>query len=220
MRIFIIGGGKLAYYLIKTLHAGQHEITVVEQEKDVGERIASDFEDVSVYDGDGTSIRLLESINCSQADFYIAVTGKDENNLVGCQIAKRHFNVKRTIARVNNPKNIEMFHLLGVDRVYSSTQILASIIEQEIEFSGMRTVFSIEKTTKELIEFRLSPKSDAAGRTLLQYKFPGNSKVVLITREDGTVEMPRGDLMMHGQDIMLMVCDQAEQETIWKKMVR
>ena len=220
MRVYIIGGGKLAYYLIKTLQPFRHEITIVELEKTVCERIATEFDDVRVYNGDGSTIQMLQEVDCGKADFYIAVTGKDENNLIGCQIAKRNFNVKRTVARVNNPKNVEMFHLLGVDRVYSGTQILANIIEQDIDYIGMRVAYSIEHTSKSIIEFKLSRKSDAAGRTLQQYNFPGSSKVVMITRAGGQVEMPRGDLMMHSDDTMLLVCDESEYEIIWRKMVR
>ncbi len=119
MRIVIVGGGKLAYYLIKTLRPYRHEISIIELQKEVCERIATDFDEVNVFNGDGTSIRTLEEVGCQNADFYVAVTGKDENNLVGCQIAKKRFNVKLTVARVNNPKNIEMFNRMGVDRVYS-----------------------------------------------------------------------------------------------------
>jgi trk system potassium uptake protein len=220
MRIIIVGGGKLAYYLIKTLRPSRHEISVIEQTKEVCERIATDFDDITVFNGDGTNIKTLAEIGCHNADFYVAVTGKDENNLVGCQIAKKRFNVRITVARVNNPKNIEMFNLLGIDRVYSGTQILADIIEQEIDYSGMRVVFKIEKTTKRIIEFMLSPKSAANGKTLQQFTFPGNSIVVMITREDGSAESPRGDLVMHAGDMMLMNCDISEFDSIWRQMVR
>jgi len=220
MRIYIMGGGKLAYYLVKTLQFSHHSITVIEQQKDVCERIANDFDHVMVYHGDGTTIQMLEEVGCQHADFYIAVTGKDENNLVGCQIAKQRFQVKRTVARVNNPKNIEMFHLLGIDRVYSSTQILADIIEQDIDYDGMRVAYSIENTSKAIVEFSLSPDSDAVGHTLQEYDFPGSSKVVLITRPDGRVEMPRGDLKMQSGDTILLICDKDEYDLIWRRMVR
>ncbi len=166
------------------------------------------------------SIRTLDEIGCHGMDFYVAVTGKDENNLVGCEIAKKKFQAKITVARANNPKNIEMFNLLGVDRVYSGTQILADIIEQEIDYIGMRVVFSIENTTKSIVEFKLSPRSAAIGKTLQEYVFPGSCTVVLITRENGQVEMPRGDLVMQAGDVMLLTCDEKEYDAIWRSMVR
>ena len=113
-----------------------------------------------------------------------------------------------------------MFNRLGVDRVYSSTQILADIIEQEIDYIGMRVVFSIEKTSKSIIEFKLSPRSGAVGKTLKDYTFPGTSNIVMITREDGSVEMPRGDLVMNAGDTLLLTCDEKEYDVIWRTMVR
>ncbi|NLW11282.1 MAG: TrkA family potassium uptake protein [Clostridiaceae bacterium] len=220
MRIVIVGGGKLAYYLIKTLRPYKHQISVIETLKDVSERIATDFDEVNVYQGDGTTIRIMEESGCHNADFYIAVTGKDENNLIGCEIAKKRFHVRNTVARVNNPKNAEMFTRLGVDKVYSSTQILADIIEQDIDYEGMRSVFSIDKTTKSIIEFVLSPKSAACDKTLAEYDFPGRSKLVLLTRPNGFVEMPAGDLVMKADDIILLICDEKDYDNIWKTMVR
>ena len=61
-----------------------------------------------------------------------AVTGDDEDNLVICQMAKHHFDVPRTIARVNNPKNEELFRHLGVDEIISPTRMILGSIEQDI----------------------------------------------------------------------------------------
>lgn len=219
MRIIIIGGGKVAYYLIKTLQPTKHEITLIEQRKDLCEKIATDFE-VEVYNGDGTNVSLLEQANCQDADFLVAVTGKDENNLIACEIGKKKFHVKQTVSKVNNPKNIDMFIRLGVDKPVSSTQILADLIEQEIEYTGMRIVFRIEKSTKAIIEFTLSGKSAAVGKTLQEYDFPGASRVVMITRENGENVMPQGDLQMKSKDKILMICDESMFDSIWKSMVR
>lgn len=220
MRIVIVGGGKLAYYLIKTLRPYRHQISVIELQKEVSAKIATDFDEVDVYNGDGTSIRMMHEVDCENADFYIAVTGKDENNLVGCQIAKKRFNVRHTVARVNNPKNAEMFTRMGVDKVYSGTQILADIIEQEVDFEGLRVVLKIDRSNKSIIEFKLSPRSAACGKTLEAYDFPGDSKVVMITHADGTVEMPRGNLVMQPDDTFLMIAEADEYNAILKSMVR
>jgi trk system potassium uptake protein len=220
MKIIIVGGGKLAYYLIKTLRPYRHEISVIELQKEICERLATDFDDVSVFNSDGTNIRTLMETGCQNADFYIAVTGKDENNLIGCEIAKKRFHARITVARVNNPKNIEMFNLLGIDRVYSSTQILADIIEQEIDHSGLRVVLKIDKTDRRIIEFKLSPKSAACGKSLRQYTFPGDSIVVMLTRVDGKIEMPRGDLVMKPGDKLLMNCSANDFDAVWRQMAR
>jgi len=220
MRIIIVGGGKLAYYLVKTLLPSRHEITIIEQRKDVCEKIATDFDEVQVFNGDGTNISILEKAKCHKADFLVAVTGKDENNLIACEIAKKKFKVNKTVAKVNNPKNIEMFNRLGVDKPFSSTQILANVIEQEIEYVGMRIALSIDNSSKSIIEFDLSPKSNAVNKTLKEYNFPGDSKLVLITRKDGSILIPQGDIFMKAEDSILMVCDEKYYDTIWRVMVK
>ena len=69
---------------------------------------------------------------CNRADVVAAVTGDDEDNLVICQMAKHHFDVPRTIARVNNPKNESLFRHLGVDELISPTRMILGSIEQDI----------------------------------------------------------------------------------------
>jgi trk system potassium uptake protein TrkA len=66
----------------------------------------------------------------------LAVTGDDEDNLVALQLAKKRFNVKRTIARVNNPANVRIFKILGVDEAISATELLLSAMEEEIAEEG------------------------------------------------------------------------------------
>jgi len=220
MHIIIVGGGKVAYYLVKTLLPSRHDITIIEQRKDVCEKIATDFDTVEVYNGDGTNIELLEQAKCKNADFLVAVTGKDENNLIACEIAKKKYNVKQTVAKVNNPKNIDMFYKLGVDKPVSSTQILANVIEQEIEYMGMRVAMKVENSTKAIIEFALSPKSNAVNQTLKEYTFPGEGKIVLIKRDNGDIIMPQGDVFMKSEDKILMVCDEKSYDVIWRIMVK
>jgi trk system potassium uptake protein TrkA len=60
------------------------------------------------------------------------VTADDEDNLVALQVAKRTFKVKKTIARVNNPSNVEIFKALGVDEAVSATEVLLAALEPPI----------------------------------------------------------------------------------------
>lgn len=219
MKLIIVGGGKVAYNLIATLPRGKWSISVIEQMYEESERLADEL-DVTVIHGDGTSRETLEFAGAKQADVLVAVTGRDEDNLIACQLAKIAFEVRTCVARVNNPKNMEMFIHMGVDKVYSGTQLLADLIEQEIEYEGMRMLYRLAGTKKLLIEFRLSPRSHAVGKTLQEYRFVGTSKVVLTRRADGAIEMPAGPLRMLADDTMIMVCDESEQSRIWNSMVR
>ncbi len=219
MKLVIVGGDKVAYYLCQLLQAERrHEITVIENRDAPSQRLADELE-INVYLGDGTRVSVLEAAGCAEADMFIALTGLDEVNLISCQMAKHHFGVKSTVAKINNPKNEQVFHLFGVDKSFSSISLLADIIDQEIEYLGMRVAFSIPGNTKAIVEFKLHQNSSAVGKSLLEYSFPGDAKLVLISRADGAVIMPSGDVVMKADDNMLVVVDEEYFDLIWKTMV-
>ena len=92
-----------------------------------------------------------------------AVTGDDEDNLVICQMAKHHFDVPRTIARVNNPKNEELFRHLGVDEIISPTRMILGSIEQDIPVHELLHLAALGEGELELIEAHLQAGSPAVG---------------------------------------------------------
>ncbi len=216
MKLVIIGAGKVAYYLIREL-TQEHEIIIVEKDETAAMKISNSLTAVVIH-GDGTTLPVLEPV-CQGADMLIALTGKDENNLIACQIAKKLLHVPLTMARVNNPKNLEVMEKFGVDKSFSGTKVLAEMIEQEIDYHGLTILRHIKNSNHVLIEFELSPGSKAAGKTLAEYSFVNGSRVVIITYTDGRVIMPAGSTKMRAGDRMMMVCSHASVEDIWKEMV-
>lgn len=131
MFILLIGGGKIGYHLVRTLIAEGHEVAVVERDAQVCEAISDQFGVMTVH-GDGTVPRLLREAGAVRADVVVAVAGRDQDNLVACQIAKHMHGVQRTVARVNDPRNDRLFAMLGVDARISVTALVARLIDAEI----------------------------------------------------------------------------------------
>ena len=104
MRVMIVGGGKVGYYMAKTLLDHGHQPIVIEKDRKLCSQVANDL-DIPVTQGDGSTVEYLEAAGCGRCQALVAVTGRDEVNLITCQIAKRVFHVEKTVARVNNPKN-------------------------------------------------------------------------------------------------------------------
>ena len=92
------------------------------------------------------------------------MTGDDEDNLVICQMAKHHFDVPRTIARVNNPKNEALFRHLGVDELISPTRMILGSIEQDIPVHELLHLAALGEGELELIEAHLQAGSPAIGQ--------------------------------------------------------
>ena len=155
MHSLIIGGGKIGYYLTKVLMEKGYDVSVVEKEKEACQKFANDL-NITVIRGDGTSVSVLEQAGVADADSVIAVTGRDEDNLVACQLAKRLYQVKKTIAKVNNPKNVDALKKLGVDIVVSSTDNITGQLEREIDSGKIKelltlNIISIIRNETELI---------------------------------------------------------------------
>jgi trk system potassium uptake protein TrkA len=131
MYAIVIGGGKVGYYLARDLLERGDEVLLLEKDAARAEWLTSQLGSV-VLAGDGDEMSFLSTTGMDRADVVMAVTGDDEDNLVALQLAKQRFNVKRTIARVNNPANVRIFKILGVDQAISATELLLKAMEEEI----------------------------------------------------------------------------------------
>ena len=71
------------------------------------------------------------------------MTPNDEDNLVICEIATRWFHVPRTLALVNDPDNEEVFKELSDTTAFSTTHILANLIEQRAGFEEITNLLPV-----------------------------------------------------------------------------
>ena len=131
MYVIVIGGGQVGYFLTRDLLDRGEEVTLVEKDGTRAEWLEGQLGSC-VMRGDGDEMAFLATTGIERADAVLAVTGDDEDNLVALQLAKKHFNVKHTIARVNNPSNVQIFKALGVDEAVSATEVLLGALETKI----------------------------------------------------------------------------------------
>lgn len=204
MNVIVVGGGKVGYYLARTLLEHGHKAVIIEKVKEKCRRLSDDL-DISVINGDGSSLEALELAKASDADALISVTGTDEDNLVVCEIAKKVYKVPRTIARVNNPKNTEIMKRLGVDIAISSTASLAYLLEREAETAAMQNIMSLNRGQSSLLEFQIPSNYTHEGIEIKNIEMPRESIIVSITRE-GEMLIPKGDSVLMSGDKLLVLC--------------
>lgn len=181
MYIIIVGGGKVGYYLAKTLLQQEHEVLIIERDKRKCDMIAADMGGI-VMRGDGTDSIVMEEGGMARADLAIAVTGDDEDNLMICQMAKKKFDVKRTIARINNPKNGHIFKLLGIDHTVSVTDLILAQMEREIPAHSLVHLLTFREAGVTFIEARVPADSPVVGKPLRSLGVPDDCVIPLIIR--------------------------------------
>ena len=211
MRIIIVGGGNVGFYLVKTLMAEKHHIMLIDSNRARCERVASAFGGsyVEVTHGDGTNADCLRDAGIYHAEALIAVTGQDQNNLVSCQLAKEYFGVKRTIARVKNPKNIRVFEQLGVDSVISSTARIAGSIDSELDWVDINELLTRKSTHVRVREALVASDSEYNGKSLNQIGLPKGMIVVCIVR-DGEAIIPDGDTILSVDDNVVILGNECD----------
>jgi len=200
MFIIIVGGGKVGYYLVQSLVHTGHEVAVIEKKQDLAERISEDFGIVTLI-GDGCDPRILEQAGTARSDVIVANTGDDEDNLIICQVAKLRFNAPYAVARVNNPKNEILFRKLGIDATVSSTDLVLSVIEQEVAHRGIMPIIAFRKNGMEIVETVLNTKSPVAGKSLRDIAFPRQCKILAILRGDELL-VPDGSTKLQPEDLL------------------
>jgi trk system potassium uptake protein TrkA len=212
MYVIVVGGGKVGYYLTKTLVHEGYEVLLIEKNPKKVSTYHERFGSV-VLEGDGAEMITLETAGAARADVVIAVTGDDEDNLVICQTAKKLFHVPRTIARVNNPKNEEIFKKLGIDVTVSSTNLILNIIEQEIPDRGLVHLLTLKHAQVAIVETSVEDGSPVVGKSLADIHFPPNIVIAAVLR-DGGVIIPNGDTVLQSGDEVIATANRQSEETL------
>src|SRR5438128_10296262 len=184
MFVLVVGGGKVGYYLTKELIQSGHEVVLMEKDHGRADQIADEIGSI-VIPHDGCEGSYLKEAGANRADIVAAVTGDDEDNLVICQMAKHHFDVPRTIARVNNPKNEELFKHLGVDELISPTRMILGSIEQDIPGHELLQLAALGEDELEIIEAHLQAGWPAVGRAPQDLAIPEGCSPVRVIRDRG-----------------------------------
>ena len=213
MYIIIVGAGKVGHFLSKRLSADKHTVVVIEKDNSTCEEIARDVNCLVIH-GDGCDPLYLEEAGISRADVIASVTGEDEDNLVVCQLAKEKFKVSRTVARINDPRNEQVFSRLGVDVPIDATMILAKIIEEEVSFADFVNLMSFKKGKLAIVRVDLPADSPVINKQVQELRLPADSVLVSIIRGDEVI-VPKGSTMILAQDdIIALTLLQNEQQLL------
>ena len=205
MHSLIIGGGKIGYYLTKVLIEKGYDVSVVEKEKEACQKFANDL-NITVIKGDGTSVSVLEQAG-------VAVTGRDEDNLVACQLAKRLYQVKKTIAKVNNPKNVEALKKLGVDIVVSSTDNITGQLEREIDSGKIKELLPLGAGNAGVFEIVLDNSFTLQNVPLMEMEIPLTLNII---RNETELIIPRGHTTLEIGDKLMILSKIKDKNDIFK----
>lgn len=216
MNIIIVGGGNVGYHLAERLSASNY-IVLIEKSVETSKKLA-ESSNILVIQGDGCNPNVLKQAGVSKADVVAAVTGSDVDNLVVCQIAKEIFKIKRTVAKVNDPKNEKIFYQLGVDVAIGSTTIIAKVIEDEVSWDDIITLFTFKKGNLSIVRVDLPEDSPAINMPMDKIELPPDSAVLAVIR-NGDIVVPKSDYVLKEKDEVIAITKMENESTLFRSFI-
>ena len=220
MKIFIVGAGQVGESLARSLVKERHEVTVIDPDEKVVERLNSSL-DVICYVGNGTSFSVLQAAGIEGCDLLIAVTLSDEVNMLSCLCARK-LGAKHTIARVRNPEyTSQLYELkqdLGLSMSINPEKAAAEEIARIIRFPSASRVELFSRGRVELVSCKV-PKDNLLHGMKLKELFSSLGIKVLICAadRDGELIIPGGEFVIKEGDELYITGSPKEIERAFRR---
>ena len=209
--VFIVGGGRIVFYLLVQLERLGMSCKVAERDADRCRQLAETFLRSLIIHGDGTDPELLTEERMSASDAFIALTDRDEDNLIISLYAHQE-GVPKVVAKSSHQNYTSIARSAGVESVVSpklttAYQILRLIRGlQNSKGSSMTALYRIAGGRAEAMEFRVRPDDrhlDVPLRNLSRHLRPGVLIAVIV--RDGNVIIPDGSTCLQAEDDVIVV---------------
>jgi len=222
MNIIIVGDGKVGYTLAQYLSQENHDITVVDNKRDVLAKAVETL-DVSSVRGNGANVETLLNAGADTADMVIAVTTNDETNMVCCLAAKQ-LGAKYTIARIRNPEYTNSMNLLmdrlSIDHVINPENVAAYEISRLLRYPFATDIESFARGRVEMVEFRVRAGDPIIGHTLIESRSKNPGALYIAAERDGEVIIPDGKFIPQADDRLFVLAELATLTEYFKRLGR
>ena len=205
MKIILIGGSKLAYFLAKQFASKNYYTTIINDNLEEAQILSRTLK-ATVIHGEGSNPQTLMEAGAYQADVVLSLTTEDQDNLITCQIAQKEYGVPRTIALVNDPENQQIFEKLGITVAFSATQIIAGLIEQQTATGDIQNLLPIAEGKVNVTEIAIEQDNPVVGKTIEEIQLPNGTSIACILRQ-GAVIVPSGVNSLQALDRLVVISE-------------
>ena len=220
MKIVIIGAGRRGYALAKKLK--DHDIIFIDNDEKKCQKV-NDKLDCIAKVGSGIDVKILEQAGVENADYFIALTDKDEVNLISSAIAKNQFDAKKTIACVKNMtytnKGGLKSNLFGLDYIINPEEEAANSIINSIEKGVYSNIITFDKSTLVLYNIKISSNSILKDKTLIDARkeIDLNFIIACISRGDEAF-VPSGQSIIKEGDVISISLEKENESKLLKNL--
>ena len=209
MKVVIAGAGAVGASIARELERRGHEVAVVEVRPDAAAK--TDVGGAAMVLGDACDLGVLREAGTLCADVLVAATGDDRANLVVSLLARSEFGVRRTVARVNNPRNDWLFdESWGVDVAVSTPSIMTALVEEAVESGDLVRRLRLEAGGAALTEFRVPAGHWLRGRRVGTVSWPLEAPLLALVRDGAPRPSAPDEVLEEADELFFLVSAEAE----------
>jgi trk system potassium uptake protein TrkA len=201
-RIMIVGGGRIGYYVAKTMEERNLSIKIIEKDTDRCKFLLNSLKKCVILNGDGSDQKLLEEENISDMDIFAAISNNEELNIMASLLAKS-LGVKKVITIVNRTDYLPLANNLGIEAVLSPRLITADTILRYVRGADILSLTTVAEGKIEIIEPQVKKGSVIIGKTLREVELPKKSLIGAIIR-DHSIIIPSGSDRILDRDRLII----------------
>lgn len=207
--VFVVGGGRITFYLAALMERMNMKVTVVERKEERCRQLSELLPHTLVINGDGTDQELLESENMAANDAFVALTDRDEDNLIISLYALQK-GLKKVVAKCNRQNYTGIVQHLGLDSVISPKLITAGHILQVVrgmqnsKGSVMNALYRIAEGGAEAAEFAVNGTTRHLHTPLKDLRLKRGVLIAVIIHQ-GQVIIPVGSSVISSGDTVIII---------------
>ncbi|MDD5475502.1 MAG: Trk system potassium transporter TrkA [Syntrophales bacterium] len=202
-RVFIMGGSNTAMLLAEELELKGISTKIIEKRQAQCELLSGRLNKTICLQGDGTSQDLLREENIQGVDYFVAVTGDEEANILGALLAKQ-LGAKRALCLINKVDYTHLVPMIGIDGVMNPRRATIGKILHYIRKGKIISSIPLGDEKAEAVEFIALETSEITGRPLKKIKFPKGTIIGSILRNDRVI-IPTGNTVIVPGDHVILV---------------
>ena len=218
MKVLILGAGRVGGSLARALVNNNYDVSIIDQDKATLSELEEKL-DIMTVEGHAAHSLSIKKTGADESTTVIAVTSNDEVNIIACQIAKKQFNVKKTICRLAESSYTEDLSIFGeavIDIVISPEKEVMNHLKELIIHPGTEQIEKFADGTVNLVSVKAKKKGKLVGRELKGFKddMPDTNAFVASIYRKGKPFIPSGDTVIKENDEIYFISSESNIDQI------
>ena len=206
--IFIVGGGRIAYYLSRQLIDLGMNVKIIEKDEARCKFLKESLPKAQIVLGDGTDQTLLAEENFADADASIAATGIDEENIILSIFAIQQ-RIDKVITKISKTTLTDLLEAVGLDSVVTPKLFTANLILSYIRAlqstagGSVQTLYKLVENRVEALEFHVGKESAVTAKPLRDLNLKKDLLICCIIRKSNIIFPGGDDVIQPGDNVIV-----------------